>query len=353
MSGSLRRRALASAVSAALRGRGEALLLGLAVLALGATFLRPTIAMQRPELELVVVLDVTQSMNVPDQRLDGKPVSRLAYAKAVLERALVALPCGAKLGWSFFTEYRSFLLMAPIEVCEHHRELRDTLRRIDGRMAWAGNSEVAKGLNSGLQIAHTLESRPALVFLTDGHEAPPVNPGYRPNFTVERGDVRGVILGVGGDAALPIPKIDPAGQRLGEWAADEVLQVDPRSLGRGGSVAGEQMVEPEERDVAPLPGATPGREHLSALREDYLMLLASETGLAYRRLDDAAGLVEAMQADALARTVASRLDLRPGLAALALFALLWPLLRASGVRTAIARRTTGRFGFTIRKRHFS
>lgn len=312
-------------VRSALRGRRDALLLGLAAVALGATFLRPSMPMQRPELELVIVLDVTQSMNVPDQSLGGKTVSRLTYAKATLESVLSSLPCGSRLGWAFFTEYRSFLLMTPIEVCAHHRELRDALRRIDGRMAWAGNSEVAKGLNSGMQIAHTLPSRPAVVYVTDGHEAPPVNPGYRPSFTVERGEVRGLVVGVGGDVPLPIPKIDPAGHLLGEWGAGEVLQVDPRSLGRGGSVAGEQMVEPNERDVAPLPGATPGSEHLSALREDYLRLLASETGLAYVRLGDAASLGAALRGSNLARQVPSRLDLRGLLAAVALAALLWPL----------------------------
>lgn len=312
------------------RGRRDALLLGVAALALAATFARPSVPMQRPVLEIVVVLDVTQSMNVPDQQVGGKPVSRLARAKAALESALVALPCGSRLGWAFFTEYRSFLLMTPVEVCEHHRELREALRRIDGRMAWAGNSEVAKGLNSGLQIAHTLESRPALVFVTDGHEAPPVNPGYRPSFTVERGAVRGLVVGVGGDTPLPIPKIDPSGQLLGEWGASEVLQTDPRSLGRGGSVAGEQMVEPNERKVAPLPGATPGSEHLSALREDYLRLLASETGLSYMRLAGDAGLRAALAEDALARPVASRLDLRFVLAGLALVALLVSLLAAAG-----------------------
>jgi len=328
----MRWRERTAAVRAALRGRRDALLLASAVVALAATFLRPSMPMQRPELEVVVVLDVTQSMNVPDQQLGGKTVSRLTHAKATMERVLSALPCGSRLGWSFFTEYRSFLLMTPIEVCAHHRELRDALRRIDGRMAWAGNSEVAKGLNSGLNIARTLESRPALVFVTDGHEAPPVNPGYRPSFTVERGEVRGLIVGVGGDVPLPIPKIDPSGQVLGEWAAGEVLQVDPRSLGRGGSVAGEQMVEPEARSVAPLPGATPGSEHLSALREDYLRLLASETGLAYLRLPDAAALTGALRDRALARAVPSRTDLRGLLAAGALAALLWPLLAMRRMR---------------------
>ncbi len=308
--------------------RRDALRLALVVLLLAATFANPGVPGQRSELAAVVAIDITQSMNVVDRTLDGRRVSRLVQSKALLERALAQLPCGSALGWAIFTEYRSFLLLAPIEVCEHRRELLEALRRIDGRMAWAGNSEVAKALNSGLTIAHALPGKPALVFVSDGHEAPPVNPRYRPSFALGRGEVRGLVVGVGGDAALPIPKIDPSGQPLGDWRADEVLQIDPRSLGRGGSVGGEQMVEPEDLTVVPLPGVTPGTEHLSALREAYLQLLASETGLGYLRLDDARGLVAALRSDRLAQQVPARRDLRPLLAGAALLALLWPALAA-------------------------
>jgi len=279
----------------ALATHRDALLLALAALALAATFLDPGWPMTRNELEFVAVFDITQSMNVPDQQQGGRSVTRLARAKAAMETALGVLPCGSKAGWAIFTEYRSFLLIVPIEVCAHQRELLGELHRLDGRMAWAGNSEVAKGLNSGMLVVHTLPSRPALVFLTDGHEAPPVNPRYRPNFALKRGEVRGMIVGVGGDTPRPIPKTDPSGLPLGEWGADEVLQVDPRSLGRGGSVAGEQMVEPEDLTVKPLPGAAPGSEHLSSLREGYLELLASEQGLLYRRLASDRSLVAALE----------------------------------------------------------
>ena len=49
-------------------------------------------------------------------------------------------------------------------------------------MAWAGASEVAKGINSGMEAVKSLDGAPALLFLTDGHESPPVNPGYRPRY---------------------------------------------------------------------------------------------------------------------------------------------------------------------------
>jgi mxaL protein len=269
-------------------------------------------------------------MNVADQPLGGKLVPRMLAAKAALAQAVDRLPCGSKLGWGVFTEHRSFLLLSPIEVCEHRRELQATLSGIDGRMAWSGNSEVAKGLNSGMQIVKALENEPALVFVTDGHEAPPVNPRYRPSFSFDRGAVRGLIVGVGGDAPQPIPKIDPLGRPLGDWEADEVLQVDPRSLGRGGSVSGEQMVEPDEREVAPLPGATPGSEHLSSLREGYLQLLASETGIGYLRLHEGTALAPAwLRRDAvtrLTRPAQALFDLRPALAGLAALLLVGPVI---------------------------
>lgn len=315
-----------AAVLALARRRLDALPVLLATLLVAATLFRPTLPVTRPQVDAVAVIDITQSMNVPDQRLAGKPVSRLAFAKATLDRALGQLPCGSRLGWAVFTEYRSFLLLAPLEVCEHQQELRNTLQRIDGRMAWAGASEIAKGLNSGMEMVKVLEDKPALLFLTDGQEAPPVNPRYRPYFTVTRGEVRGLVVGVGGDVPLPIPKLDPDGRPQGEWSAGEVMQVDPRSLGRGGSVAGEQMAEDEDSKVAPMPGATPGREHLSSLREEYLRLLANETGLVYLRLADDASLQAALGDRRLTHEASARLDLRPWLGAAALGCLLLPLV---------------------------
>lgn len=312
----------------ALRARRDALLTLLAALLLLATFLEPGLPVTRAQVDAIAVVDITQSMNVLDGVAPGggKPVSRLAAAKAALSQLVEQLPCGSRLGLGIFTEYRTLLLLTPIEVCEHQQELLGTLALMDGRMAWAGASEVAKGINSGMEAAKALPHRPALLFLTDGHESPPVNPRYRPNLTVARGEVRGLLVGVGGDEPLPIPKFDPGGHAAGEWGADDVLQIDPRSIGRGGSLGGEQMVEPEDAGVQPLPGVTPGSEHLSALREDYLKLLASETGLQYRRLGDAAALREALEGPKLAREAPARLDLRPALGAAALLCLLLPLL---------------------------
>jgi len=305
-------------------------LLVAAALALAATFLQPGLQIKRSLFEHVIVLDITQSMSVTDQTLDGKPASRLAFAKYTLRQSLLELPCGSKVGWAVFTEYRSFLLLAPVEVCANLDELRATLAQIDGRMAWSGNSEVAKGLHSGLVVARELPGKPSLVFITDGQEAPPLNPRYRPAFDDKPGEVPGLIVGVGDLIPFPIPKTDPSGRPLGFWRADEVMQTDARSQGRGASVSGEMLADDGAGPAAPALGATPGREHLSALREGYLRTLASERGLRFLRLQTAQGLADELTSPALAKPVAARADGRVALAALAFCLLLarsaWPLV---------------------------
>ncbi|WP_199873378.1 VWA domain-containing protein [Ideonella sp. A 288] len=297
-------------------------LLGAAALALVASFVNPGVTVERSLFEHVVVLDVTQSMNVTDEQLGDKPASRLDFAKDALRRSLLQLPCGSKVGWAIFTEYRSLLLLAPVEVCAHLGELRASLAQIDSRMAWSGNSEVAKGLHSGLVIAKALEGKPSLVFVTDGHEAPPLNPRYRPSFDDKPGEVPGLIVGVGDLKPSPIPKSDPEGRPLGFWAADDVMQTDPRSQGRGGSVSGEALVDDRQGSVAPSLGATPGSEHLSAQREAYLRQLAGEQGLTYHHLQSAQAFAAALTAPSLAKPVPVRADGRVALGALALALLL-------------------------------
>ncbi|MET0208556.1 MAG: vWA domain-containing protein [Burkholderiaceae bacterium] len=282
----------------------------LAALAIAITFARPRIAATTTEHDLLFVLDVTQSMEVADVKVgDEPPITRHLAARRAIEGALRRLPCGSRIGFGLFTEYRSFLLLRPVELCENQRELIAILHRIDTQMAWNGNSEIAKGLYSGLKTSKALADKPSLVFVTDGQEAPPINPRFRPDEDGAAKAVPGLIVGVGGFVPTRIPKLDPEGRAYGWWEADEVLQVDPRSLGRGGSVKGEQMVEDDVRE-APMLGATPGTEHLSSLREPYLQLLAGETGLRYHRLVDADGLLTALSDPALARRVEGSADLR-------------------------------------------
>jgi mxaL protein len=307
--------------------------------------------------ELMVVIDVTQSMGatdqwLPDARGAQHAATRLQFTKVLLARALDDLPCGTRVGWGVFTEHRSFVLMAPVEVCGAYSELRSSLVDIDFRMAWTGNSEVAKGLDSALRLLHGLKAAPALVFVTDGHEAPPIHPQYRPGFHVERGAVRGLLVGVGGEALVPIPLIDPRGKVVGQWGAKDVMQVDSRTAAR--QAAPGDHAEEGWTGAAAMPGATPGREHLSALRESYLQMLAEETGLQYLRLRDAGQLAAALVQPALSRVEASTVPLRWPLALAALVLLValyrpWPTLRHAWQRRQARHARTALPGGALRR----
>lgn len=317
-----------------MKGRLPRLPWGLLAAALlcAAAFLEPRLPLARPRFEIVVVLDITQSMNTADMVAGGRPVSRLAYARAALQAALPALPCGSRLGWAAFTEARSYLLLAPVEVCANRAELRASLEHVDGRMAWSGNSEIAKGLHSARVLVGDLAEHPALVFVTDGQEAPPLEPRFRPHFDDKPGQVAGLLVGVGASRLSPIPKTDPAGRPIGFWSADEVAQSDPRSQGRSSSVGGEGLVDDQGRaggTVASGLGATPGSEHLSSLREGYLRQLADENGFGYLRLGDTDELARALRAPAFARPLETPVDARLALGAAALALLCVPYLRAA------------------------
>ncbi len=252
--------------------RTSVLWLAVATLALAATFTRPTLRMTQPTYRYVMVFDISQSMNVSDVTLDDNPLARLAFAKTRALTALTALPCGSEAGLALFTGHRAFLLITPIEVCGNYRELATIIDNISWKMSWEARSEVAKGLYKSINLLAQLPAKTRLVFFTDGHEAPPINPEVVPQFTDEPGEIAGLVVGVGGLNPAPIPKFDKHGEPSGVWRAQDLpsahmtLAVDTAS------------------------------EAQSSLRESYLQSLAEKTGLGYLRLGSADEFARRLQA---------------------------------------------------------
>jgi mxaL protein len=179
------------------------------------------------------------------------------------------LPCGSRVGWAGFAEYRTILLLAPVEVCANYNDLTAALERIDGRMRWGEASEITKGVFWAVRVAQALDPQPNLVFLSDGQEAPPISNEEHALFDdFKPGQIHGWLMGTGGDTPQPIPRTDRDGHRIGTWAADEVMQIDgdPRS-----------------------------HEHLSEVREPHLKALAHQIGFDYARLTDTASLAAAVR----------------------------------------------------------
>ncbi|MBB3769541.1 mxaL protein [Angulomicrobium tetraedrale] len=291
-------------------------LLAMAFLTLIAALLLPRLTLTREARDLLVVIDVTGSMNVRDYEVDGVPAARLAVAKRAARDLLAALPCQSRLGLGIFTERRSFLLFEPAEVCENYAAIDGALEGLDWRMAWEGDSHVARGVHAALAIAASLPAD--LVFLTDGQEAPPLAGGALPRFEGEPGKVAGVLMGVGSPNPSPIPKFDADGRETGFYAEQDVPQED-RSGPPPADAPSRAGWDPRN---APWGGeAATGTEHLGSLREDHLRSLAAQTGLGFAVLRDPGALAAVVNANTRARPVELRVDIAAIPAALALLCL--------------------------------
>lgn len=290
---------------------------GLALL----TLVAPSVPTTGPSYHLLAVVDVTGSMNVRDmnERHMGRgqrPTSRLDAVKQRLRNLLAQLPCGSRLGLGIFTERRSFLLFEPVEICANFAPLDGAIAALDWRMAWEGDSYVARGLYSALSLAALLDTD--LLFLSDGQEAPPLPHSGPPPFDGKVGTVRGAIVGVGGSTPAPIPKFDGFGHEIGFLQASDVPQDN-----RHGQPPEDASQRPgwHPRN-APWGGdAAAGDEHLSALRSAHLQALATTTGLGYAALSETEDLFPTVAARARPRPVLQPLRTAPLFAALALTAL--------------------------------
>ncbi|MDF9391474.1 MULTISPECIES: vWA domain-containing protein [Methylococcus] len=287
------------------------------------------LALERPVFRHIVVVDITRSMNVEDYRQGGRAVSRLAFVRQSLIRAAADLPCGSSLGLGVFTEREPALLFEPIETCAGFSAISAAIEQLDWRMAWAADSLIAAGLRNTLERLGRGNAN--VIFITDGHEAPPLNPRYRPDFSDIRGKVRGLIVGVGGLGLSPIPKYDASGRRSGFYTEDEV----PQRSSFGLSELPPEQIEGYHARNAPFGSERAGgTEHLSQLKETYLRQLAEAAGLGYSRLESPEGLARALMVPALAHRQRVATDVRWIPATLAL-----AVLAAVYLRTLLPRLT--------------
>lgn len=269
-----------------------------AVLLLLALF-KPTIPLREDSYNLIFVIDITQSMNARDYHVDGMPSDRLSFVKESLKEVISALPCQSHVGLSLFTTKNSFLLFEPLEVCEHYSVIEESLMKIDWRMAWAADSHIARGLYTSLREVSKIDSSPALVFFTDGQQTP--ESAKDPRFLLERGQVKGLLVGVGNLLPVPIPKYDQNNIQTGYWQVDEA----DRRIRKGQASSG---------------------EYLTSVKEQVLQRLAGITGLHYHHLETPEQLSRALRGVDLRQQQVVRYELSWILALIALMIFSGPYL---------------------------
>lgn len=273
----------------------------LALALLSVSVLMKPIHMAQASYEIQITFDISQSMNVEDVVINNSDVSRLAYSKAAALALMRSLPCGSRIGWSIFAGQRSLPLITPLDVCQHYAGLLSSLDRIDGRMRWANASSVGKGLHQSMRAAQVAATPTTLVFISDGHEAPPLRHAQHGIPNTDRLDVQGLVVGVGGATPVAVPKTDSEGRDIGYWRADEVVQ---------------------RADIA----AEQSHEELSRLHGEHMVKLAQLAKLDYVQLDSVNALANAMHESTLAHEKSIPVDLRWIPVSLALLALCWRFL---------------------------
>ena len=267
------------------------------LLLLSTAVIKP-VDLQQPVYSFQIGFDISQSMNVEDVSLDGEPVTRLTYAKAMAATLLQQLPCGSSVGWSVFTGRRTLTLITPLEVCEHYSGLIASLAEVDGSMRWSNGSSIGKGIHQIMRAANDFENAASIIFMTDGQEAPPLEQGQRGVPNTDKFEIDGLLVGVGGETPMPIPKSNANGETTGFWRAEDVVQRVPAN-------------------------ATSVGEEFSRRDDERLSSLARLTRLEYVALDSAQTLPDqAMRTDyAEQRLTLSDLRWIPASAALLLLIL--------------------------------
>lgn len=265
---------------------------------LATSFICLVLALINPSLNLkhniysyFIVLDITQSMNVADMKINGKPATRLDLSKKIVSEALTTLPCGTKVGLGLFSGVNVVALYTPIELCENFSSLQDTLEHAQWLNAWTADSRVREGLLASAQTMNNFPEPAQLVFLTDGEEAPKLHAFNTRDLSTFQGADGWLIVGMGTLAGGPIPKFDEKRQHIGYWS-HESMQLAP-----GAAPIAAAGILQRKSDLA----ESPQDRYVSKLAEAYLQKTAQEISASYVQAKDSNTLISAMQQQKPAR----------------------------------------------------
>jgi mxaL protein len=274
-----------------MRHRRDATLLSTAFLLLLIAFFQPTIPIKRNIYSYLLVVDISQSMNVVDTTIANKPASRIAYTQHMLHEMISSMPCGTRVSIGLFAGVSIAALYTPVEVCANFAVINDTIDHLDWRTAWSGNSRLRESLFNMARVLRAFPEPAQVVYFTDGEEAPKLHAFNTKDLTNFQGGNGWLFVGIGSDKGAPIPKLDDKNQVIGYWSNDSfamqpgIAQISEANLGvRDNNVASSE-----------------GDRFISRLNEDYLEDLVKQVSGDYVRGDSLQSVLSAMNAQKPAR----------------------------------------------------
>lgn len=290
-----------------LRNRRDASLLASAFVLLIFAAFKPTVPMPRNIYSYLLVADISQSMNVVDTTLYGKPTSRMAYTQYMLRHIVANMPCGTRVSIGLFAGVSVAALYNPIEVCSNYAAIQDTINHLDWRTAWSGNSRVRDSMFTLARVLRAFPEPAQVVYFTDGEEAPKLHAFNTKDLTNFQGGNGWLFVGIGSEKGTAIPKLDDKNQLIGYWSADSfamqpgIAQISEANIGvRDNNVAGGS-----------------GDRFISKLQEEYLKDLSKQVNGDYVRGDSLQSILSAMKYQKPARRDIAPYDIQWILASLA------------------------------------
>lgn len=275
-----------------LRSRRDVSMLATAFLLLIIAAFKPTIPLPRNIYSYILVVDISQSMNVEDTSLNGKSTSRIAYTQAMLHQVIANMPCDTRVSIGLFAGVSIAALYNPIEVCSNYAAIQDTIDHLDWRTAWSGNSRLRDSMLTLARVLRAFPEPAQVVYFSDGEEAPKLHAFNTKDLTNFQGGNGWLFVGIGSIEGAPIPKYDEKNQLIGYWSNDSfamqpgIAQISEANLGvRDNNVAGGT-----------------GDRFISKLQEDYLKDLSKEVSGDYVRGDSLQSILTAMKHQKPART---------------------------------------------------
>ena len=282
------------------RHRRDITLLTAALILLIAALFKPTVPIKRDIYSYLLVADISQSMNVMDESINGKPVTRMQYQQHLLHRIIGEMPCGTQVGIGLFAGVSVAALYTPIEVCENFAAIEDTIDHLDWRTGWSGNSRIRESMATLAKLIRSFPEVAQVVYFTDGEETPALHAFNTRDLTGFQGGKDWLFVGIGGEKGTAIPKLDENNQVIGYWS-NESFAMQP-----GIAQISESNIGTRNDSVA---GGTSDR-FLSKLDEKYLQGMTKEINAKYVNGDSVQAVLAAMKNQPPARRDKAKFDLK-------------------------------------------